>query len=305
MSNAVPGLELVCDPEGLVRRVDPRPVDPARLAIGPHDSNAVSTRGNGGSSREFVRLERNFGRERVISCVGSRCGVWLAERLLIRGDEAPLEHGAFFELTTGNVPASYTGGTAGTVFRWLQHAEPPSPPSAQEHEIADNPDDDERWLVWADSLFEKNDPVAPRILQRAPSSAAAEALWLGPLAAPIRRGAMKVRWQRGFLEHASLESTENIWRLPTLMAMLMVAPCARFLRSLTVELGSFHRDGSFGAFAAWAATDVVRQLAAGSPIALRRLSFPGLAASTPELKALWEALRNRAPHLPKNVESTF
>ena len=138
--------------------------------------------------------------------LGGSNGVFhLGERV----NDAELLHGDVFEVPWG------------LCFRLLLHeaVEPRDP--HMELAIIEQPDDAERWSVYADWLQEHGAPLGERI---ANPSAADDRRWLGALAVNAGRGELQVEWAHGLpsravIRHLSTWRADVAWeeRLATLV----------------------------------------------------------------------------------------
>lgn len=163
--------------------------------------------------------------------------------------DAQLEHGDVIEF-----PASIA-------FRVL-FREPARQPMLEEAVFA-NPDDEERWFVWADWLLEHDEEAGARIRGvRTPQS---DARCLGALAGAWRHGWLDVDWKYGFPSRVVVRAPsetrpfgENAARL---VGQLTQSAVFRFLTHLEVDPQSF---GS-GAHSADEVTGTLRALLQGPP----------------------------------------
>ncbi len=70
--------------------------------------------------------------------------------------------------------------------------------------IAQNPEADEGWLVYADWLLEKNDALGERMVRTRRGQRVDHLPWLGPLWDPFVSGELEIDWQFGFIRRATV-----------------------------------------------------------------------------------------------------
>ena len=147
-----------------------------------------------------------------------------------RVNDAELEDGDCFEL-----------GEA-VVLRLLLREPTEVRDEGMERALAEQPDDTERWSVYADWLQERGAPLGLRL--SSPDSGE-DARWLGPLAGQVARGELELGWAHGLPAHAVLRNVSGLhaelgWA--DRLALLVRTPGFRFLRSLELDVGSFQRE---------------------------------------------------------------
>lgn len=207
--------------------------------------------------------------------LGTTNGTW------VRGErvhDAELLHGDFFELPWG------------VVFRLLLREPAEARDDAMERALGD---DARTWAVYADWLHERGDPLGARITAPRPED---DARWLGPLAGFAGRGELQVEWAHGLpralvLRSLATHHPEVSWEAR--LAVLQRHREFRFVRALTLDLGSFQR-------APVQPADLARALDAldGSLHALEHVAVgPSSAVEGEELQTHLAALAHRHPRV--------
>ncbi|MFO0601045.1 MAG: FHA domain-containing protein [Myxococcaceae bacterium] len=156
--------------------------------------------------------------------LGSTAGVW---RYGERVQEVELVHGDVFEVARGHA------------MRFLMRlAEPETVNEALEAGVRARADDDGAWSVYADWLLEQGAPLGEAL-----SNPQLHHLqWLGALAGDVHRGELSVTWSHGVPRALALRSWRgdpHDWRLVHRLGALQRTPGCRFVRELSVDLGSF------------------------------------------------------------------
>lgn len=104
--------------------------------------------------------------------------------------------------------------------------------------IARAPDAEPNWLVYADQLQERGDPLGERIVKSRTGGRLDHLPWLGPLWEPFVSGELEIDWQYGFVKRATIRTAAG--RQPTdwreLAATLFNLRIGRFLRALSIDL---------------------------------------------------------------------
>ncbi len=198
----------------------------------------------------------------------------------------------------------------------LRFGTPPPRHEELERHIADLPNDEGRWRVWQDWLFEQNDPLAAWLdVKERPLTERASLL--GPLAKAFKAHELRCSWNRlGFVTemtvpfHAMGELPNTLW----VLRHLDTVPAARFLTSLTFELLPMALVEQTPP-----AVTLVEALAtAPLPRSLRHLRFSGQLPSNrgavyramsdrpapARIEAALAQLRRRCPHL-ETTEKTL
>ena len=104
--------------------------------------------------------------------------------------------------------------------------------------IGRSPDDESNWLVYADQLQERGDPLGERITRARANSKLDHLPWLGPLWDSFIAGELEVEWHLGFVKRAIIRTAAG--RLPTdwraLVSTLLNLRVGRFVRTLVIDL---------------------------------------------------------------------
>ncbi len=210
--------------------------------------------------------------------LGTTSGTFhLGERI----HDAELRHGDVFELS-GRV-----------CFRLLLREPVDLRDEAMEQALIENPDDPQRWSVYADWLQERGAPLGERM---ANPRTADDRRWLGPLAGDAARGVVQVTWAHGVPTRVVLRSLAPAgrregWESP--FALLRSESIFRFLRVLEFDLVSFHRSNLE---CAW--VDRVLGLLGDAFPMLEKLSF-GPGEPPPDAELLAPQLRARRALHPR------
>ncbi|MEW5737516.1 MAG: FHA domain-containing protein [Myxococcota bacterium] len=104
--------------------------------------------------------------------------------------------------------------------------------------IAARPEEIEPWLVYADQLQERGDPLGERIARARVGDRLDHLPWLGPLWDTFVSGALEVDWHLGFARRATLRTVAG--RLPidwrAAVTSLFNLRIGRFVRELAVDV---------------------------------------------------------------------
>lgn len=272
--------------------------EPAGLRLGTRvalrDGMTLGRDGSGlvlpirGVSPHHVRLEYRHDRWWALD-LGAPAGS-LHDGQVLR--DAALTHGDTLELPSG------------LCFAVWFHDPLEDRREALEAEVLAHPDDEGRWLVWADWLLERGLPSGGWIRQGVPD-AVAGARALGTLGGAFARGWLDVEWRRGFPRRVVVRAPgparpggENPAQL---VERVLREPACRFLRALEVDVHSF---GS-GLRTGEAVTAVLSVLAdTGGPPGLEALRLgplPDVELSSQQA-ALYAEARRRHSRLTTPVE---
>ena len=113
--------------------------------------------------------------------------------------------------------------------------------------IAKNPDLPEPWLVYADWLLERGDPLGDRIVRTRRAERVDHLPWLGPLWDPFVSGEIELEWQFGFIKRATIRPV--VGHLPLdwkdAVSTLLGLRIGQLTRELVIDLpGLRNRDVS-------------------------------------------------------------
>jgi uncharacterized protein (TIGR02996 family) len=104
--------------------------------------------------------------------------------------------------------------------------------------IARSPESESNWLVYADQLQERGDPLGERIARSRSGGRLDHMPWLGPLWDSFVRGELEIEWEFGFVKRAAVRTAAG--RLPaewrSLVSTLLNLRVGRFLRHLVIDL---------------------------------------------------------------------
>ena len=104
--------------------------------------------------------------------------------------------------------------------------------------IARAPDSEPNWLVYADQLQERGDPLGERIVKSRSGGRLDHMPWLGSLWDAFVAGELEVDWQFGFVKRATIRTAAG--RMPTdwrgLVSTLLNLRIGRFVRTLSIDL---------------------------------------------------------------------
>jgi uncharacterized protein (TIGR02996 family) len=128
----------------------------------------------------------------------------------------------------------------GSVRLRFQNDAPPDDPEVLAA-IAARPDDIQPWLVYADQLQERGDPLGERIARAKAGDRLDHLPWLGSLWDAFVSGALEVDWHLGFVRRATLRTVAG--RLPidwrAAVTELFNLRVGRFVRELTIDIPRF------------------------------------------------------------------
>lgn len=162
------------------------------------------------------------------------------------------------------------------------------------------PDQESNWLVYADQLQERGDPLGERIMRSRSGGRLDHMPWLGPLWESFVAGELEVEWHFGFVKRATIRTAAG--KLPTdwraLVSTLLNLRVGRFVRALSIDLPRLQN---------LTPTQIPQEVVAAQhflaelpalPNTLERLSF-GYHVAQPSSGPLsvTEELAQRLPHL--------
>lgn len=104
--------------------------------------------------------------------------------------------------------------------------------------IARSPDAESNWLVYADQLQERGDPLGERIVKSRAGGKLDHMPWLGGLWEPFVNGELEIDWQFGFVRRATIRTAagREAPRWDDLLVALLNSRIGHFVRSLTIDL---------------------------------------------------------------------
>ncbi|MCU0699818.1 MAG: FHA domain-containing protein [Myxococcaceae bacterium] len=109
--------------------------------------------------------------------------------------------------------------------------------------ISREPDAPEPWLVYADWLLERGDPLGERMAQARANGRLDHAPWLGPLWDRLLTGELEIDWQLGMVRRATFR--QAVGQLPydwhDAVSTLLRTRVAQFLRELVIDLPRLHQ----------------------------------------------------------------
>lgn len=104
--------------------------------------------------------------------------------------------------------------------------------------IGRSPEAESNWLVYADQLQERGDPLGERITRARAGGRLDHMPWLGPLWDSFVAGELEVEWHFGFVKRATIRTAAG--RLPAdwkgLVSTLLNLRVGRFVRTLVIDL---------------------------------------------------------------------
>jgi len=165
--------------------------------------------------------------------------------------------------------------------------------------IAQAPDAPEPWLVYADWLMERGDPLGERMAKARTGARLDHAPWLGPLWDSVLGGELELDWHLGFARRATFRQV--VGRLPfdwhDALSTLLRSRIAQFLRELSIDLPRLRAGPR--PLDLEALVDAQRFLASlpGLPGTLERVSLGYRLAEQPLRLSCIEALAQRVPRL--------
>lgn len=104
--------------------------------------------------------------------------------------------------------------------------------------IARSPDAESNWLVYADQLQERGDPLGERIVKSRSGGKLDHMPWLGSLWEHFVAGELEIDWQYGFVKRATLRTAagREAPRWGELVVTLLDSRIGHFVRALTIDL---------------------------------------------------------------------
>jgi uncharacterized protein (TIGR02996 family) len=117
-------------------------------------------------------------------------------------------------------------------------SETPTDDPVLKRAIAQNPDATEPWLVYADWLLERGDPLGERVTPNGARARSDDGLWLGSLWDRVLQGELEIDWHHGMVRRAAFRRA--VGRVPfdwqDAVSLLLRTRVAQFLRELTIDL---------------------------------------------------------------------
>lgn len=165
--------------------------------------------------------------------------------------------------------------------------------------IAREPDSAEPWLVYADWLLERGDPLGERMAAARSGGRLDHASWLGPLAERLFQGELEIDWHLGFARRATFRQVGG--HLPydwhDAVSTFLRTRVAQFLRELVIDVPRLR--GGQRPIELDEIVDAQRLLASlpELPQTLERLSFGYHLSDQPFRIACLDALAQRVPRL--------
>jgi uncharacterized protein (TIGR02996 family) len=164
--------------------------------------------------------------------------------------------------------------------------------------IARDPDAPEPWLVYADWLLERGDPLGERMAQARVSGRLDHAPWLGPLWDRLLTGELEIDWQVGLVRRATFR--QAVGQLPydwhDAVSTLLRTRVAQFLRELVLDLPRLHQGPR--AIDVEDLVDAQRFLATlPLPATLERVSFGYRLGDRSQRLSCIEELAQKAPRV--------
>jgi uncharacterized protein (TIGR02996 family) len=141
--------------------------------------------------------------------------------------------------------------------------------------IARAPDAEPNWLVYADQLQERGDPLGERIVRSRAGGRLDHMPWLGSLWDAFVAGELEVDWQFGFVKRATIRTAAG--RLPTdwrgIVSRLVNLRIGRFVRGLTIDLPRLQNLTPLQIPEEVVAAQKFLSELPGLPVSLEKLSF--------------------------------
>ncbi len=162
--------------------------------------------------------------------------------------------------------------------------------------IAEELDDDARFLVYADWLQEQGDEVGQLMVSPAPLAAR----WLGPLYTP----GIEVTWRHGFFDRVTVRSAGEVFGKEGVFSEVFAHPLSAFVRTLQVDAVLLGAERSHGPSERWAEA-LFTTLAADRPSLLRHLKVRLPTEQRPGLEAKFEEARRALPQLRTTWDGLF
>lgn len=208
------------------------PLTTLPFVIGKSRDNAVPVKLDS-IARRHCEVVREHDRWWVRDLGSTNGTLHLGERV----HDAELLHGDSFEVGWG------------ICFRLLLHEPVDHRNPELERAILEQPDDAERWSVYADWLQERGDPLGERLAHPVHEE---EARCLGPLAGSAGRGELEVVWAHGLPSRVVMRC-HGVFRIgwEQRVDTLIRQPQFRFLRALEIDAGSFARENPQHPWGEW------------------------------------------------------
>ncbi|MBL8915623.1 MAG: FHA domain-containing protein [Archangium sp.] len=166
--------------------------------------------------------------------------------------------------------------------------------------IARSPDAESNWLVYADQLQERGDPLGERIVKSRTGGKLDHMPWLGALWEHFVAGELEIDWQYGFVKRATIRTAagREAPRWTDLVVTLLNSRIGHFVRALTIDLPRLANVPALGLTEALLdAQNFLAQLP-GLPLSIEKLSL-GYHVATPAAGSLsvTEELALKLPRL--------
>ena len=162
--------------------------------------------------------------------------------------------------------------------------------------ILSAPEDDARYLVYADWLLERDDPLGTLMVSPAPVAAR----WLGPLYAEGNG----VGWRHGFFERLTLRSGAGAFIKSTVFAEALAHPLSVFLGTLEVDAVLLEQETPECASDHWV-DYLFESLLSAPPKALRRLKVRLPREQAFRFQGELKELRLKLPGLQTQFDDLF
>ena len=162
--------------------------------------------------------------------------------------------------------------------------------------ISAGPEDDARFLVYADWLQEQGDPVGQLMVSPAPIGER----WLGPLWGP----GIEVKWRHGFLDTVKVRSALSIYGKNGVFNEVLAHPLSAFLRTLEIDAVLIAAEVDYFPIEHWVVL-LLEALRTDAPPTLRRLRVRLPAELRLGLEANFNAALARMPGLETKWEDLF
>lgn len=165
--------------------------------------------------------------------------------------------------------------------------------------IARDPDALEPWLVYADFLLERGDPLGERMAAARSGGRLDHASWLGPLGDRLFQGELEIDWHLGLARRATFRQV--VGQLPydwhDAVSTLLRTRVAQFLRELVIDVPRLRAGPR--PLQIEELVDAQRLIASlpTLPTTLERLSLGYRLAERPQRLACIEELAQRVPRL--------
>lgn len=162
--------------------------------------------------------------------------------------------------------------------------------------IAEQPFDDARYLVYADWLMERDDPLGRHMVSPAPIAAR----WLGPLYAEGN----SVEWRHGFFARLTVRSAGSLMLKSMVFTEAMVHPLSAYLTTLEVDAVRLAQETPECASDHWV-DYLFESLLAEPPKALRHLKIRLPVEQTMRFRGELEAVQRKVPTLQTPFDQLF